>query len=92
MQDFPPLKVKAYESIEKQIQDCMVRSLELVNKFLAEKSTQGSDDYPRHLLYKFRAANILAKVASLFHHSFRMTETEQKRKQICITSDDYYHW
>lgn len=93
MQDFPPLNIKAYESIEKQIQDCMVRSLELVNKFLAEKSTQSSSsqDDPRLVLFKFRAGNILAKLASLFHHSFRnMSESEPKRKQVFITSDDYY--
>lgn len=93
MQDFPPLNVKAYESIEKQIQDCMVRSLDLVNKFLAEKSSGPNFDSsdPRISLYKFRAGNILAKLASLFHHSFRnMSDSDQKRKQVFITSDDYY--
>lgn len=92
MQDFPPLNIKAYESIEKQIQDCMIRSLELVNKFLTEKSTQNSSsDDPRLVLFKFRAANILSKLASLFHHTFRnMSAMEPKRKQVFITSDDYY--
>ncbi|GAB6023255.1 hypothetical protein CHUAL_008067 [Chamberlinius hualienensis] len=72
LQDYPPISDGSLEEIEKDITELMCKSLKLCN-------CDSSNNFQIH--YQIRVATIYKRLGSLYHHNYRTSADEKKKRQ-----------